>query len=153
MYEIKYEIKLNESGRPCIDLPPDYEEKPEDKFFAMEITRYLLQKTFDNRSSKFDPETAKNINIGITVIQQVSDEIARILWQNMKIMGDTSLLFDKKYHIQVKTIEERDNLKHNGILYNDKIYIRQEGLKVFVSDEMKVYELKDGINNENWKEI
>ena len=34
MYNIEYEIKLNEQGRPCIDLSQDYEHRPEDKFFA-----------------------------------------------------------------------------------------------------------------------
>jgi hypothetical protein len=32
MLKIEYEIKLNENGRPYIDLPTDYEDKPEDKF-------------------------------------------------------------------------------------------------------------------------
>ena len=32
MYNIEYKIGLNEHGRPCIELPEDYEHRPEDKF-------------------------------------------------------------------------------------------------------------------------
>jgi len=71
----------------------------------------------------------------------------------MKFLGDTSLLFNKTYHVQVNTIEERNQLGFGGILAGDKIYLRQEGLRVLVTDEMKIYELKGGIDNENWSEI
>ena len=43
MHTIEYEIGLNDEGRPFIGLPEDYEQNPEDRFFAIEITRYILQ--------------------------------------------------------------------------------------------------------------
>jgi hypothetical protein len=153
MNKIEYEIVLNKSGRPCIGLSNQYEDKPEDKFFALELTRYILENVYARRSKQFDEETAKQINQAITLLQQIGDEIAEILWQNMKLLGDTSILFNKPYHVQVKTIEERNQLSFNGILAEDKIYLRQEGLRVLVTDEMKIYELKGGIDNENWCEI
>jgi hypothetical protein len=152
MLKIEYEIVLNKSGRPCIGLTNQYEDKPEDKFFVIEFTRYLLQNVYARRSAEFDPETAIKIDEAITILQQVGDEVAELLWHNMKILGDVSLMVEKRYHIQVKTIEERNNLGF-GILEGDKIYLREEGLKVLVTDDMKIYVLKDGTENENWNEV
>ena len=44
MHNIEYEIKLNEQGRPCISIPENHENNPEDKFFAIELARYLPQR-------------------------------------------------------------------------------------------------------------
>ena len=81
MHTIDYEINLNERGRPCIGLPASYKDKPEDKFFAMEIARYVLQNTYDRLSEKFDKETAKNIDITIRMLGQMGDQMAELLWR------------------------------------------------------------------------
>lgn len=153
MHRIEYEIKLNENGRPCIELSKEYEDKPEDKFFVFELTRYILGNIYEHRRMEFDQESNKNIEICITVLGQLGDEIAELLWQGMKILGDSSFLLGKNYHISVTTIEERNNLEYKNIIESDKIYERQEGLKVLVTNEMKIYELKGGIDNENWSEV
>lgn len=150
MFRLEYEISLNESGKPCIDLPEYYEHRAEDKFFAMEITRYILQSVYMHRSSELDKDTVNAIDTTINFLGQISDEVAEILWKQMRNSGDIALLLDNKYHIQVKNIEERDALNMNFIYYNNKIFKRQEGLLVLVTDEMKIYELKNGISNENW---
>jgi hypothetical protein len=153
MFKIEYEIVLNKSGRPCIGLPDTYEEKPEDKFFTIEMARYTLEQVYARRSAEFDPKTSEKINISVTLLQQIGDEVAELLWENMKLSGDAAFLINNKYHIQVKTIEERNNLNLKHIYYDSKIFVREEGLKVLVTDEMKIYELKDGITNENWNEV
>ena len=150
MLKIEYEIKLNEGGRPYINLSKDYDDKPEDKFFALEICRYMLQGVYEHRSAEFDKETAEKINDCITILAQISDEVALILYNQMKGLGDVTVLFNRNYHIQVDSIEERNKLNYNGIIFNDKIYARQEGLKVLVLEDMKIYELQGGIDNENW---
>jgi hypothetical protein len=150
MFRLEYEISLNESGRPCIDLPEDYEHRVEDRFFAMEVTRYILQAVYIRRSSELDENTVNAIDTTINFLGQISDEVAEILWKQMRNGGDIALLLDNKYHIQVSSIEERNALNMNFIYYNNKIFKRQEGLMVLVTDEMKIYELKDGISNENW---
>ncbi len=150
MFRLEYEINLNELGRPCIDLPEDYEHRAEDKFFAMEITRYILQASYIRRKSEFDEKTINAINTTINFLGQISDEVAEILWKQMKNNGDIAYLLNNKYHIQVKNIEELNALNMNFIYYNNKIFKRQEGLLVLVTDEMKIYELKNGISNENW---
>lgn len=149
MNKIEYDIKLNDSGRPCIDLPRDHEDKPEDKFFVLELTRYLLQNIYTRRSESFDSDTSNKISDAIILLQQLGDEMAILLWENMKLAGDAAILLNNKYHIQVDTVENRDKLIGEYICYNNKLFKRQNGLKVLVTDEMKIYEL---INN-NWNEI
>ncbi len=150
MYRIEYEVKINESGRPYISLPDDYEQRPEDRFFAIEITRYILQDLLQRRKPDLDENTVEKMGTCASLLGQIGDSVAEILWNAMKNQGDVMLMLDSKYHIQVSTIEERDNLGMEYIYYNNKIFERQEGLKVLVLDNETVYELKNGINNENW---
>jgi hypothetical protein len=153
MHTIDYEIKLNEHGRPCIDLPPSYKDKPEDKFFAMEIARYVLQGTYERLSDKFDEDAKKMIDITIRVLGQVGDEMAELLWNTMKTYGDTEIAWGRSYYVSVDNLEERDSLSTTGILEGERIYLREEGLKVFVQSENKIFELKGGNTNECWVEV
>ena len=151
--KIEYEIDLNPDGRPYIKLSEDYEDKIEDKFFVIEITRYLLQNVFNKRSSTFDKNTSNKLNEALTILGQVSDEMSEILKGQMEYLGNLFLNMNSTYHLFVKTIEERDNLPTTDIMFNTKIYSREDGLKVLVLDTMKIYKLEGGIENENWKEI
>jgi len=162
MYKIEYEIKLNDSGRPCIDLPVDYENQPEDRFFALEMSRYILQRTHSRMTAPpYDQNTIDMMDISIRLLGQVGDEIAKLLYEQMESMGEISMTVNNRYHIKVNSIEERDALPEKVILYDGKIFNRIEGLKVYVQsyDEYtflpvyKIYELKDGIGNENWVEV
>jgi hypothetical protein len=152
MLKIEYEIKLNESGRPCIDLAKDHEDKPEDKFLAIELARYILQRTLARTSSKIDPETIDKMQITINLLGQVGDEFAAILWESMKLSGDAAFIMYNNYHFRVNSIEERNKIG-KYIVTDGKILEKQEGLRVLVIEEMKVFELKDGIANENWIEV
>jgi hypothetical protein len=144
MLNIEYEVKLNESGRPYVELSPDYENKPEHNFFVVEMTRYLLITSLNKRSEELDADSILAMKNTIDFLGQISDEIAEILWHDMKNMGDIELIFGKKYHVIVDTIEERDKLE-DDILMNGKIYKKQDGLKVFIAEENKIYELKNNI--------
>lgn len=149
MYRIEYEIKLNEMGRPCIDLPEDYEHRPEDRFFAIELARYVLQDVYNRRSAEFDTEAAKTIDISIRLLGQVGDEIARILWNQMKTMGEVAIMLDTKFHFQVESFDELDKSSFsNYILHNNKIYEKKEGLKAFVADQGFIYELQKDTENQ-----
>ena len=79
--------------------------------------------------------------------------MAELLWNTMKSYGDTELIFGHTYYVSVDTIEERDSLATTGILEGERIYMREEGLKVLVKNENKIYELKGGNTNENWVEV
>lgn len=153
MFKIEYDIELGEEGRPYVYLPEDYEHQPEDRFFALEISIYILQDVLNRRRDELDDNTNKQLKNAIAVLGQISDEMAAILFGEMRKMGEVQILLNPKYHIQVKTIEERDNLPQTNILFNNKIFDRHNGLKVLVTGEMKIYELVDDITNENWKLI
>jgi hypothetical protein len=153
MHTIDYEINLNENGRPCIALPPSYKDKPEDKFFAMEIARYVLQGTYERLSDQFDEDAKKKIDITIRVLGQVSDQMAEILWNSMKAFGDTEIAWGRSYYVSVDTLEERDSLATTGILEGERLYLREEGLRVLVKNENKIFELKGGNTNECWTEV
>ena len=153
MHTIDYEINLNERGRPCIGLSASYKDKPEDKFFAIEIARYVLQNTYDRLSEHFDEDTGKKIDLTIRVLGQVSDEMAELLWNTMKTYGDTEMILGKPYYVSVDTIEERDSLANTGILEGEKIYLREDGLKVLVKSENKIYKLTGGNTNNDWIEV
>lgn len=149
MYRIEYEISLNESGRPCIDLPQDYENRPEDRFFAIEMARYFLQGTRSRMTlTEYNQHTIDTMDVTIRMLGQIGDEVAEILWNGMISMGEIDMMFDKRYHFTVDTIEDRDNIKEYTISDN-KIYKRWDGLKVLVASNSTIYELK----NEIWWEV
>lgn len=151
MYEILYEIKINENNRPYIDLPEDYEDKMEDKFFVMELVYYILKDTLKRRNSELDSNTNKLINSVISLLTQISDEMAFLVYKKMKNAGDLNFFMNNNYHIMVPTIEMRNKLPLNNITYENKLFDRREGLKVFVVEDLNIYILENGIKNENWK--
>jgi hypothetical protein len=148
MHKIEYDLDLNDEGRPCIQLSDNYEDKPEDKFFAIEISRYIIHDVLSRRSAEFDQETSEKLNECLNMLGQIGDEIAALLWENMKMLGDVDLMINKNYNIMVTSLENRDNLG-KYVSSNGKIYEKVDGFKVLVTEEMKIYEFKD----ENWNEI
>ena len=161
MFKIEYEIKLNESGRPYVDLPPEYENNPEDRFFAIEMTRYILQDTMSRKTPELNTETVEKMDSNERLLGQIADEMAEILWEMMRSNATISMMMDVPYHVLVNSIEERDSLPNENILVDDKLYCRVEGLKVGIqqydeetfSPYIDVYELQDGITNENWVKL
>jgi len=162
MDNIEYDIGLNENGRPCIELPEDYDHNPEDKFFAIEIARYYLQMVHAKMDDQiYDQNTFEVMDESIRLLGQIGDEMAEILYDNMKTQGELAMMMDSRYHVLVKSIEERDALPDKDIQYNGKIFDRVEGLKVLVQTDEKndadyihqYFELKDGITNENWVKL
>ena len=166
MYDINYTIGLNEHGRPCIDLPKDYEHRPEDKFLSIELTRYIIQDLLQRRGMDVDEETVEIMDITINFLAQIGDEMAEIMYGQMKAMGEMKMMLDYNYHIRVNSIEERDELSDKNILYYDKIFDRVEGLRVSIQPDKSLYdeyyysklihetyELVDGITNEHWVKL
>jgi hypothetical protein len=154
MFKIEYEIKLNDEGRPCIDLPKDYEHRPEDKFFWIEMARYFLQVTRGRMTAPpYDQNTMNMMDISIPLLGQIGDEMARIVYHNMIAAGEANKLIGNDWDMFVQTIVERDAIPDVGIVHNNRLYLRQEGLKVFVLEGGTIYELKGGTTNENWIEI
>jgi hypothetical protein len=148
MHKIEYEIKLNEQERPYIHFPIEYEDKPEDKFFVLELTRYLLQNIYSRRSAEFDVQTSEAIDICIRFLGQIGDEVARIIWHQMETMGEIDMMFDKKYHIEADSLEDLNKFD-KYFVYNDKLYKKQNGLKAVVGEDRIIYIFNDG----NWEEF
>jgi len=168
---IKYEIGLNDDGRPYIVLPEDYENNPEDRFFALEVVRWMLQDLYARRGPELDVNTLTALQESENLLGQLGDEVAEILYGGMKAQAELDFIMDKFYHINVKSIEERNALPDKDIFFNGKIFDRVEGLHVQVNklcDEqpsafspylftqhdlmpiVEMYKLVDGITNEHW---
>ena len=160
MHRIEYEIGLNEQGRPYIGLPEDYEQRPEDRFFALEICRYMLQDLLARRSPDLDPQTIGAMDESERLFGQLGDEVAAILYEGMKNQGDVRMIMDAIFHVGVDSIEERDALPETNLLYNNAIFERVEGLKVGVftpNDKggvgINIFKLVDGTTNEHWVKL
>jgi len=158
MYKIDYSIGLNEQGRPCIELPEDYEHRPEDRFFALEVVRWMLQDLYTRRGPELDVNTLTALQEAENLLGQLSDEVAELLFNMMKNLGEASKEFGNAFDIKVESIEERDALPVKNILYKNMIFDREDGLTVLVytydpETFMPVetrYKLVNGIDNENW---
>ena len=149
----EYEIKLDKNGIPYIHIPEDYVDNPEDKFMALEVTRYVLTTSLAKNRNKISESGIKSIEQIIENLGVISEEMAQIIKQQMENKGVFTLNTQTQYHIVVDTIKERDKLNYEGIFYNNKIYKRTEGLKVLVMEDKSIYELKNGIDNENWVKL
>lgn len=161
MLKIEYEIQLNESGRPCIDLAMDYVDKEEDKFLVIELARYLLQNVYNKKNSEFNEEEASIMDSSIQLLGQIGDKMAEIIFNDMKQNAEIAMLVNESgynAHIWLKSIKERDELGFGWICYENKIFKRKTGFRVMVYDEKDkdasgIYELIDGITNEHWVKI
>lgn len=153
MLNFEYEIKLNDEGRPYIHIPESYEDKPEDKFMALELSRYVVDNLLNLRRSELPEDQINALESTFSTLEALSDELAVLLKQQMEVMGEAEITMYRKYHITVDTKEDRDNLNYEGIIHKGKIFKRMIGLKVLVLEDMNVYELVDGIDNENWQKI
>jgi len=152
MLNIEYGIGLSEEGRPYIVLPNDYDHKVEDRFFSLEIAHYILVMSLKDKRHLIDDEAIRAMEGAIEAVGTLSDEVARLIYGSMKIAGDAeSSMF--RYSFQVDTMNELLSLNYYNILRDNKIFIREEGLKVWVKSEEKIYSLVGGIDNENWKEL
>lgn len=167
MYNIEYKIGLNEHGRPCIELPENYEHRPEDRFFALEVVRWMLQDLYTRRGPELDVDTLTALQESENLLGQLGDEVAEILHGGMRNQGEIQLMFHKFFHVNVNSIEDRDALPDKNIFYDDKLIDRVEGLHVQVNPDhrgahkyfytphdfmpiVEMYKLVGGITNEHW---
>ena len=153
MHEIEFEIKLNDEGRPYIDLP-SYKPNPEGKFFALEMARYILQTTHVNMTSPpYSQYAIDEVDRTVRMLGQIGDEMARILWHQMKTAGEAHRYIGMDWDMHVQSIEERDAIPEHGIIFQERLYLREEGLKVFVLQGAQIFELQGGTTNDNWVEL
>jgi len=109
----------------------------------------------------YDQHTIDEMDRAIRLLGQIGDEMAHLMWDSMKTMGEVAIMLNSAYHITVNSIEERDDLPFDYFTHESKLFKRQEGLRVYVmypyenydKEKSGLYELKNGINNENWVKL
>lgn len=153
MLNFEYQIHLNEENRPYVYIPETYRDKPEDKFMVLELTRYLLNSIVHLRKESMSDVDMVAIESTLKTLELVSDELAILLKQQMEISGESVITTARNYHITVNTRKDRDDLKYENIIHNSKIFKRMIGLKVLVLEDMNIYELINGIDNNNWQKV
>ena len=153
MLKFEYQIKLNDEDRPYIDIPEDYKNKTEDQFMVLEMSRYLIISLLQNRRSELPPNEVKALEATFDTLEVLSDELAVLMRQQMEVLGEAVLHMERNHHITVDNLKQRDELNYNGIIYDGKIFKRVMGLKVLVLENMEIYELIDGIDNEHWRKV
>jgi hypothetical protein len=149
MHTIEYDIYLNDEGRPYIYLPENYEHNPEDRFFALEIANYVLRDVYGKRSSDFDKDTEEKLSTTIGTLTSISDQVAGLIKKELIGIGEMHTMAST-YSFSVNYLEELQNLK-DEIVKDNMIFIKEEGLKVWVNSENKIYVFTNDIAN-IWEE-
>ena len=153
MLNFEYSIKLNDEGRPYIHIPDTYIDKSEDKFMALELSRYVFNSLLLLRSSDLPPDQLKALESTYETLETISDELAILLRGQMEMLGEAEIIMYKEYHVAVKNKKELFDLEYDNIIYNGRIFKRMIGLRVIIQEDMDVFELVDGIDNEHWKKL
>lgn len=153
MLKFEYQIKLNDEGRPYIDIPEEYQNKTEDQFMVLEMSRYLIISLLKLRRSELPEIETKALEASFDTLEMLSDEVAVLLRKQMEVLGETILETQRNYHIRLDTLDQRNELSYTGIVHDGKIFKRVMGLRVLVLENMEIYELEDGIDNEHWRRV
>lgn len=161
MFSFNYNIELTEEGRPYI-APVGNTTKEmsmvEHKFMAMEMARSVISSTIELHESDpqrrpLPPEELERLKRLEYEITRVSNIFSITIKEQFELLGIADRMINKDFDITVVTEQDRDALNYNGIISDDKIYKREEGLKVKVLRTGEVFQLVGGIDNEHWTKI
>lgn len=161
MFNFQYDILLSEDGRPYIEpIGPTKKEMSfvEHKFMCLEITRTFVTQTIlaHQRNPEKRPlppeELERLINLEDELIR-FSNIFALTIKEQFDLVDIADRLINKTFDVTVDSIDERDGLNYNGFIFDDKIFKREEGLKVKVLQTGEIFELKGGVDNEHWTKI
>ncbi len=161
MFKFEYDIDLNNDGRPYVNPQGETLKElafVEHKFMAMEIARYVIGSTINthfNNPIKFplpDGELPRLQDLEAE-LTRISDIYAGTIKEQFELLGIADRLINQKFDLTVLNIAERDALNYNGIIFADRVYKRQEGLKVKLIQTGQIFELIGGIDNIHWIDI
>jgi len=162
MFSFEYSIELNLHGRPII-IPSEKTDKEldfiEHKFMALEITRAIITNTLDDYNENpekhpLQPSDLTNLLAAKSNIEKICDIFADAIKNQFDLMDDANAILNPQtYNLQVKTMNDLYSLNYNGIIYETTIFKRVEGLRVKVLADMRIYELRGGIDNNNWIDV
>ena len=93
MFNFKYEIKTNESGRLYVAPDMDQVDHPEHKFMAIEVTRYLLNELLKDNQEKKELSEADTVEIAKSgyLLEQIADRFAFMIAEQRNAMDDLGL--------------------------------------------------------------
>jgi hypothetical protein len=162
MFSFEYSIELNPHGRPVI-TPTEKTDKEldfiEHKFMALELARTIITNTIDNHDENpekysLQPSDLAGLLAAKSDIEKICDIFANAIKNQMNLMDDANAILNPQtYNLQVKTMKDLYSLNYNGIIYDTTIFKRVEGLRVKVLADMRIYELRGGIDNNNWIDV
>lgn len=161
MFNFQYEILLNKEGRPYINPVGETNKEMsfiEHKFMGIELCRSIISQTLFSHQENPEkrPLEIDEINRLIQLeneLNRISDIFAKSIKDQIDLVDIADRLINKNFDISVVSIEDRDNLNYNGFIYDDRIFKRQEGLKVKVLQTGEIFELVGGVDNEHWTKI
>jgi hypothetical protein len=150
MFKIEYDIKIaEEDNYPYIQLADEYNEKPEDKFFVLELTKYLLHNLIESKRYDSDPVMNLEMLTTFNFIELLSEEVGKLIVAEMSLTGKINSAISAFYHFKVNTIKD---LTSKSVYHSSgKIFIKKDGLLAFVDDEKTIYECRENeINVLSW---
>jgi hypothetical protein len=161
MFKFEYEIELNDSGRPYIKPVGDTLKElsfVEHKFMAMELATYVVGSSINahlqNPERLTLPEgELERLKMLESEINRLSNIYANTIKNQFELLGIADRLLNKNFDITVLNEQERNALNYNGIIFDDRLFKREEGLKVKLIQTGQIFQLVGGIDNEHWKEI
>lgn len=97
MHNFKYEIKYTEKGKPYINIPPDFEQKPEHWFMIYEMARYGLYDLVTKNEKTNGLTNGDVIKIGEAgyIIQQIAETFGELLREVDINMDDIKKILNK----------------------------------------------------------
>lgn len=154
MYNIEYDLKLDENGLPYIEIPENSEVRIEHRFFNMAMVEYMLTMSFELTKHGFDEKTANEMVNVLKWITEVKLSLGDIVLEQMEIMGDVEFAISKNYHFKVNNLNELENL-YDKFIYDGKLFHKKNDLIGLVND-LDYYKYTDGewllINKNNTNE-
>ena len=133
MYNIEYDLKLDENGFPYIEIPNPDEIRIEDKFFNVAMSEYMIAKSFHLNRDTFDENTILEMTNVLTWLNEVKVSLGEIVLEQMEIMGDIDMMINNNFHFKVNSLDELENL-YDKFTYDGKMLTKKNGLIALVND-------------------
>lgn len=149
MLKIEYSIKIAEDDKyPYIELADNYDDKPEDKFFVLELTKLMLHNLIESKRYYTDPEMNFEMITAFNFIDLLSEEVGKLIVNTMTVPNTISSndpAIKMACDFEVKTYKDLTgkSIYHAG----NATYIKKDGLLAYVSEEKAVYECKENLSN------
>jgi hypothetical protein len=147
-FNVRYNLCVDDDGDMYINIPENAEDKPEDKFFVVEITKYLFNNVFQNKIQWSDEISKENFETTIRTLEVVSDQMAGLLREQYKSTAKLIGMVNTEYLFEVDSFEELKDLPEN-ILRDGFMVNKFDGLKV----KVKGGAIYTCLTNNEWVQI